>query len=184
MFMKNHGSCEDMGPSAFPVEEVHKIALLDLRMANADRHAGNILVSKDENGKTLLIPIDHGYCLPDRVYLFKARHDVVSAATKIAVELLHDELALVVFEDCTFEWLSWPQARVPFSPDTVEYIKSLDAEKDHALLFYGWENTSGMCSHSSHLSTMLLKKVVERGLPFAKFSNIMCRRNTKQGICD
>ncbi|GAA0142779.1 nucleotide kinase [Lithospermum erythrorhizon] len=108
LFMENHGSCEDMGPSAFPVEEVHKIAVLDLRLANADRHSGNILVSKDENGKTSLIPMDHGYCLPDR------------------------------FEDCTFDWLYWPQARVPFSPDTVEYIKSLDAEEDLALLkFYG-----------------------------------------------
>ncbi|KAG9141636.1 hypothetical protein Leryth_015343 [Lithospermum erythrorhizon] len=145
MFMKNHGSCEDMGPSAFPVEEVHKIALLDLRMANADRHAGNILVSKDENGKTLLIPIDHGYCLPDR------------------------------FEDCTFEWLYWPQARVPFSPDTLEYIKSLDADEDLALLqFYGWE-VPLECARTLRISTMLLKKGVERGLtPFA-IGNIMCR---------
>ncbi|GMQ01781.1 hypothetical protein CsSME_00048299 [Camellia sinensis var. sinensis] len=42
MFMENHGSCEDMGSSAFPVEEAHKISVLDIRMANADRHAGNI----------------------------------------------------------------------------------------------------------------------------------------------
>ncbi|GAA0140828.1 nucleotide kinase [Lithospermum erythrorhizon] len=85
-------------------------------------------MSKDENGKTLLIPIDHGYCLPDR------------------------------FEDCTFEWLSWPQARVPFSLDTVEYIKSLDAEEDLALLqFYGWE-VPLECARTLRISTMLLKK--------------------------
>lgn len=69
MFMENNGSCEDMGPGAFPVEEVHKIAVLDMRMANADRHAGNILVSKGEDGQTVLIPIDHGYCLPYSVSL-------------------------------------------------------------------------------------------------------------------
>lgn len=70
MFMRNIGSCEDMGPSAFPVEEVHKISVLDIRLANADRHAGNILVAKDvEDGPTVLIPIDHGYCLPERVSL-------------------------------------------------------------------------------------------------------------------
>ena len=67
MFMDNNGSCEDMGPSSFPVEEVHKISVLDIRMANADRHAGNILLTKDEEGKTILIPIDHGYCLPKSV---------------------------------------------------------------------------------------------------------------------
>ena len=68
MFTENNGSCEDMGPGAFPVEEVHKISVLDIRLANADRHAGNILLSKEQvDGKTLLIPIDHGYCLPETV---------------------------------------------------------------------------------------------------------------------
>lgn len=68
MFMKNSGSCEDMGPQDFPVEEVHKISVLDIRLANADRHAGNILVSRDsDQGRIVLIPIDHGYCLPQNV---------------------------------------------------------------------------------------------------------------------
>lgn len=68
MFMDNNGSCEDMGPGAFPVKEVHKISVLDIRMANADRHAGNILLSRDsEDGQTVLIPIDHGYCFPESV---------------------------------------------------------------------------------------------------------------------
>lgn len=68
-FMENSGSCEDIGPAGFPVEEVHKITVLDIRLANADRHAGNILMSKDDDGRTLLIPIDHGYCLPESVSL-------------------------------------------------------------------------------------------------------------------
>ncbi|KAI7745254.1 hypothetical protein M8C21_018095 [Ambrosia artemisiifolia] len=41
MFMKNYGSCEDT------VEEVHKIMFLDLRTANADRNAWNILMSQE-----------------------------------------------------------------------------------------------------------------------------------------
>lgn len=68
MFMNNDGNCEDIGPSAFPVEEVHKITVLDIRMANADRHSGNILYKKDAaTNVTILIPIDHGYCLPEKV---------------------------------------------------------------------------------------------------------------------
>ena len=66
-FMDNNGSCEDMGPGSFPVKEVQKISVLDIRLANADRHAGNILRSKGEDGQTVLIPIDHGYCLPESV---------------------------------------------------------------------------------------------------------------------
>ncbi|MED6175442.1 hypothetical protein PIB30_078358 [Stylosanthes scabra] len=71
MFLENNGSCEDMGPGAFPVKEVHKISVLDMRLANVDRHAGNILIGKDaENGQAVLIPIDHGYCLPTSVSTF------------------------------------------------------------------------------------------------------------------
>lgn len=72
-FVSNCGSCEDMGPSAFPVQEVHKICVLDIRLANADRHAGNILVRKHDGGGgggMSLVPIDHGYCLPESVRCF------------------------------------------------------------------------------------------------------------------
>ncbi|XP_065860199.1 phosphatidylinositol 4-kinase gamma 4-like [Euphorbia lathyris] len=146
MYMENNGSCEDIGPGAFPVKEVHKISVLDIRMANADRHSGNILWSKcAEDGRTVLIPIDHGYCLPDS------------------------------FEDCTFDWLYWPQARQPYDSSTVEYIKSLDAEEDIALLkFHGW-NIPVECARTLRISTMLLKKGVDRGFtPFA-IGSIMCR---------
>ncbi|KAG5056282.1 hypothetical protein AAZX31_03G236300 [Glycine max] len=148
MFTENSGSCEDMGPGAFPVKEVHKITVLDIRLANADRHAGNILISKEEdNNQSVLIPIDHGYCLPTS------------------------------FEDCTFEWLYWPQARQPYSSETIDYIKSLDAEEDIALLkFHGWD-LPVECARTLRISTMLLKKGVERGLtPFA-IGSLMCRES-------
>ncbi|KAL0910355.1 hypothetical protein M5K25_021329 [Dendrobium thyrsiflorum] len=146
MFVKNCGSCEDIGPRAFPVDEVHKIAVLDLRLVNADRHAGNILLCREEEaGKIILVPIDHGYCLPEH------------------------------FEDCTFDWLFWPQARQPFDSRTLDYIKTLDAEKDLALLkFYGWE-PSIQCSQTFRISTMLLKKGAERRLTPYEIGNILCR---------
>ncbi|KAK4748661.1 hypothetical protein SAY87_015247 [Trapa incisa] len=57
-----------------------------------------------------LVPIDHGYCLPETL------------------------------EDCTFDWLYWPQACQPYTSSTVDYIDSLDAEQDIAMLkFYGWD---------------------------------------------
>ncbi|KAH9609219.1 hypothetical protein KSS87_000479 [Heliosperma pusillum] len=150
MYMKNFGSCEDMGPGAFPVEEVHKISVLDIRLANADRHAGNILVAKDSEGRISLIPIDHGYCLPSKL------------------------------EDCTFDWLYWPQARQPYSLDTIEYIKSLNAEEDIKLLkLHGWDLPPD-CARLFRVSTMLLKKGAERGLtPFA-IGSIMCRETLKK----
>ncbi|KAE9612864.1 hypothetical protein Lal_00027337 [Lupinus albus] len=147
VFMKNDGNCEDLGPGAFSVEQVHKITVLDIRMANADRHAGNILFKREANGQTLLIPIDHGYCLPEK------------------------------FEDCTFDWLYWPQASQPYSPDTVDYIKSLNAEEDLELLkYYGWD-VPLECARTLRISTMLLKRGVERGLTPYDIGSIMCREN-------
>nr|KYP52634.1 hypothetical protein KK1_025375 [Cajanus cajan] len=152
MFMNNDGNCEDLGPGAFSVEEVHKITVLDLRIANADRHAGNILFRKDEGGRTVLIPIDHGYCLPEK------------------------------FEDCTFDWLYWPQARKPYSPDIVKYIKRLDAEKDIELLkYYGWD-VPVECAQTLRISTMLLKKGVERGLSPYDIGSIMENLNKESVI--
>jgi len=155
-FVKNCGSCEDMGPRAFPVQEVHKICVLDIRLANADRHAGNILVCRDDQGRGVsLVPIDHGYCLPES------------------------------FEDCTFEWLYWPQSREPFSGEAVEYVRCLDAEEDIAILrFHGWE-VSRECARTLRVATMLLKKGVERGLTAFHIGSILCRETlTRESVIE
>ncbi|KAG5089979.1 hypothetical protein JHK86_002591 [Glycine max] len=118
-------------------------------------NAGNILFRKEADGHTLLIPIDHGYCLLEK--------------------------------DCTFDWLYWPQARQHYSPDTIDYIKSLDAEKDIELLkYYKWD-VPIECAQTLCISTMLLKKEVERGLTPFDIGSIMglwegLRVNTEVGL--
>lgn len=62
-FVKSDGDCEERGSSVFAVKEVHKIAVLDIRLANTDRNGANILARRNGAGWDL-IPIDHGYCLP------------------------------------------------------------------------------------------------------------------------
>ncbi|KAJ9693125.1 hypothetical protein PVL29_012036 [Vitis rotundifolia] len=58
----------DHGTSSFPVVAVHRIRILDVRIFNTDRHAGNLLVRKLDGvgtfGQIEHIPIDHGLCLP------------------------------------------------------------------------------------------------------------------------
>lgn len=150
MFVENSGSCEDMGPTTFPVEDVHRISVLDIRLANADRHAGNILVAHNEKSETFLVPIDHGYCLPESL------------------------------EDCTFDWLYWPQAKQPYSPDIVAYIRALDAEADIELLkSHGWKLPEE-CARILRVSTLLLKKGVERGLTAFHIGSMMCRETIKK----
>lgn len=62
----------------------------------------------------------------------------------------------------------------------IDYIRSLDAEEDIALLkFHGWDLPLE-CARTLRISTMLLKKGVERGLtPFA-IGSIMCRETLKR----
>lgn len=62
-YVRADAEAEEMGPALFPVHEVHKITQLDIRLANTDRNAGNILVQNEKDG-IKLVPIDHGYALP------------------------------------------------------------------------------------------------------------------------
>lgn len=92
---------------------------------------------------------------------------------------------ILQFEDCTFDWLYWPQVQKPFSSYTINYIKFLNFERDVALLkFYGWD-IPVECTCTLHISTMLLKKGAEQDLtPFATRS-IMCRETmNKESLID
>lgn len=131
-FVRADSDCEERGPSAFPVREVHKIAVLDLRLANTDRNGGNILAKKTLDSWEL-IPIDHGYCLPD------------------------------TFEDLSFEWMYWAQARVPFDKEVQEYIAALDADKDIAILEAHGVKLRPACERVLRVCTMLLTKASARG---------------------
>nr|XP_011470681.1 PREDICTED: phosphatidylinositol 4-kinase gamma 4-like [Fragaria vesca subsp. vesca] len=59
-YMVSKGDREGYGNNKFSElseHELHKISVLDIRLANADRHLGNPLLSTEEDQ---LIPIDHG----------------------------------------------------------------------------------------------------------------------------
>ena len=72
IFCDNEGAIENFSSDLFHKDEVHKIAILDLRLLNMDRNEGNILVKTKINKKTgkrvkTLVPIDHGLCIPDNL---------------------------------------------------------------------------------------------------------------------
>ncbi|KAF8073104.1 PI4KG4 [Scenedesmus sp. PABB004] len=144
-FVESEGDCEERGVSGFPVHQVHKIAALDLRLANADRNAGNILCRRDAAGEFELIPIDHGYCFP------------------------------ASFEDISFDWAMWPQAAKPWSEEARAYIASLDAEADVALLAAHGIALRPECLRVFRVCTMVLQKGAAAGLTPAQIAGLMCR---------
>lgn len=95
-FVQHEGSCEDHGSSLFEADNIHRIGLFDLRIANCDRHEGNVLAVRDRE-QLRAVPIDHGYCLPSWRDL----------------------------SDLYFCWGSWRQASTPFSQETKDYIANL-----------------------------------------------------------
>lgn len=159
-FVPHDYDASDHGTSRFSVSSVHRIGILDVRIFNTDRHAGNILIrkskTKDNQGawgrsslyvnETLeLIPIDHGLCLPEGL------------------------------EDTYFEWLHWPQASVPFTEEELEYIKDLDAVKDADMLRGHLPMLREACHRMLILSTTVLKKAAAAGLCLAEIGEMMTR---------
>ncbi|ETW03070.1 hypothetical protein H310_05498 [Aphanomyces invadans] len=135
-FIQCESSAEDVGTLRFGVADVHKIAILDLRLFNTDRHAGNILLQQPPSSPSSLykmVPIDHGLCLPSVKHL----------------------------DSATFEWLHWPQAKFPLSPEAAAHVASLDTEQDAATL-----RSLGLpeeCIATMQVCTKLLQKGVENG---------------------
>lgn len=106
-FVASECSAEDMGTLKFAIPEVHKIGILDVRLFNTDRHAGNILLAARSDEQTYsMTPIDHGFCLPSYKHL----------------------------DTATFDWLHWPQAQFPFTGAELDHIASLDVARDASML--------------------------------------------------
>ncbi|KAG9152880.1 hypothetical protein Leryth_012494 [Lithospermum erythrorhizon] len=148
-FVPHDFDASDHGTSSFPVSSVHRIGILDIRILNTDRHAGNLLVRKlNENGRfgqVELIPIDHGLCLPESL------------------------------EDPYFEWIHWPQASIPFSVDELEYIKKLDPFGDSEMLRSELPMIREACLRVLVLCTIFLKEAAVYGLCLAEIGEMMTR---------
>jgi hypothetical protein len=71
-YVDSEGPIENFSSDMFHKDEIHKIAILDIRLMNLDRNECNILVQTKidkKSGKRVkkLIPIDHGLCIPDNL---------------------------------------------------------------------------------------------------------------------
>ncbi|GAB2297121.1 Phosphatidylinositol 4-kinase gamma 7 [Dionaea muscipula] len=148
-FIPHDFDASDHGTSSFPVSAVHRIGVLDIRILNTDRHAGNLLVRKLNSAGRLyqveLIPIDHGLCLPESL------------------------------EDPYFEWIHWPQASIPFSEDEIEYIKNLDPLRDCEMLRSELPVIREACLRVLVLCTIFLKEAAANGLCLAEIGEMMSR---------
>lgn len=152
-----HHECDttEMGTSLFDKKDVHRIGILDIRLFNTDRHGGNILVKKVQKSTSLsaipskeqyqLIPIDHGFALPEGL------------------------------EPPYFEWQHWPQAMLPFDKEELEYIANLDAKADVDLLRRELPDIHEASFRVLELSTMLLQQCAAAGLSLSEIAGVITR---------
>lgn len=148
-----HAECtmDDISPSKISVDEVHKIAILDIRIMNADRNVANIMCQRvPEDPDTFrLIPIDHGYSL-------RTKCDVAW------------------FDWC---WLDWPQTKQPLSKASRDYVLGLDIEADVRLMQERLNMQDDVLDYFRS-SCQVLKAGVRAGLTLYEVaSEILCRND-------
>lgn len=97
-FVPAMSTAEDVGSSLFSVEDVQKIAILDILLVNCDRNGGNILVHPETHR---LVPIDHSFSLPDYFHVRDLRW---------------------------FEWMNYRQSRQPLAKAVEKFLKELDIQ--------------------------------------------------------
>jgi len=144
-FVKNEGVSSDMGSSMFSVDAVHRVGVLDIRIFNMDRNGENLLVQRND-GVSRLVPIDHTYSLPP----------------------------ITLLDSAFFEWHYWPQAKKPFSQETLNYINSINIENDAQMLRnLGLPESSIL---TMVVSSLLLKEAAAAGWTLFDIANFISRK--------
>jgi len=148
-FAKAECSMDDLSPSMIHKNQIHKIAILDIRLMNADRNSANLLCKRrPEDGSIELIPIDHGFCLRS--------------------------VCDVSWMDWC--WLDWPQLKEPISPEIKAYIMNIDIDADCRLLKEAL-NIQGRELDYFRASNKVLKEGVNSGLSLYDIAIICCRND-------
>ena len=182
-FVRTECSMDDLSPSKISADEVHKIAILDIRLMNADRNAANLLCRRKRDNSIELVPIDHGFCLRSvgdvswmdwcwldwpqlkevSVLDVCRRGDYPRANHAILTDLTHD----------VFVYMQ------PLSEKTKNYVLALDIEADARML----RDRLNICKEALEYfraSSSILKEGIRAGLSLYEIA-VMCCRNDNLG---
>ena len=184
-FVHHDGDASEVGSSRFSVRDVHRIGILDVRLFNTDRHAGNVLFVKEEEeeekGSTLSLGGSGGGGDADE-------NSARSAALRAAAALRgldpppltlypidHGFALPEALEPPYFEWMFWPQAAQPFSKEELSFIDALDVEADVALLRAQLPSLHLGCLRVLTVGSTVLKRCAAAGLTLAEVGAALSR---------
>lgn len=147
-FAAHKCDANDFSPSVFSADNVHRIGIIDIRLLNTDRHAGNLLVAESSplpnvgsNGSVdvnsgvgaqgtgtalrapyVLVPIDHGFALPEAL------------------------------EEPYFEWMYWAQTSVPFSEEVrTSTLHTVPSHTQKSQCFHAADIISLFLFYATHM---------------------------------
>ena len=149
--MPNNGCISNISISKISNFEVQKIAILDMRILNADRNDGNILFRRRSTKPIQLIPIDHGMSLGSKLAL-KASEMV---------------------------WTSFPQIKKDLDPRLKEFILNLNPERTIKRLSENLDlkpESLAMLEYSEYF----LKICVQKGLNIDEMAQIFYRQGDNE----
>ena len=147
-FMSNNGASCNINFSKFPIKEVQKIALLDLRILNSDRNEANILFKRSVDNQIQLIPIDHSLSMPDKLEIYQS-------------------------DLC---WLNWPQAKEPIDPELYDLIMNMNPVEDVKFLNQKLKIRKE-CLFNFRIAETVLKIGVMKKLTLFKIASMVYRSN-------
>ena len=145
-YRKNNCTSEDVASSVLPVEGIHRIGVLDVRMFNTDRHEGNILLQtqKQENVELRRPSSDpnvldgDGDMRSGSPYSTESADNAWDAANAkvnmVPIDHGYCLPGVLNLDEARFCWMEWSQSKEPFSAEMIEFIESLDGKADSELL--------------------------------------------------
>lgn len=174
-FVHHLADTNEMGASRFRTRDVHAIGILDIRLFNTDRHAGNILVREPVSAPRDFSSCRHGMRTMSSINAAAAAAAVVSVGSYELIPIDHGFCLPEALEAPYFEWLHWPQACLPFDDDELAYIARLDVAADIALLQRELPNLRPECLRVLEVATTLLQRCAAAGLTLADIGALASR---------
>lgn len=191
-FVKHDDVAGNLSAKTFPISEVHKIGILDIRLVNTDRNDGNILIQVDKFFKDPEKPRKNS-SVPFRPRSLQkaslARELIRDSETRSRSNTsVQQEMRLVPIDHgyslpdileiawCDWVWMNWPQAKIPFDRETREFIEKIDIDRDVKQIKKHL-SIREECLINLRITSMLLKKGAKQGLSLYQIAKIIARDN-------
>jgi len=206
LFCEHDDVVGDLSSSNFTVEQAQRVALLDIRLLNADRNEGNLLARKNakkeqpwrrrgtlsEPGTPSSPEVAAGSPVDNWLANFMDSSDDDEEESPPSGPSEDEKYQLIPIDHgyilttlnitwWDWTWLTWKQLKQPVVPSLAEWIQSVDSELEEATL----KARLGRVLPKKallmlHITTRLLKLTVAAGLTVREIAEMVAREEPEE----